>query len=224
MKNIHHTKVRMNKVLVLGCSRSGTTEFCKTLQEITSKKLVWEPQVGLQRDTSKNLLKLFGVNGFLDKIYQEEDTFGIKWGLYPESECSTEVIDYHDLVFFLSRRNVFKQVISLYLAKKTGKWRSVDFNVETFTQKEKEEYNEIKVGKVDIEDIKKDIKGIKETSVKFIGYLKSHRNARVLFYEDLFGFFSGVKINTEENYKNIENWKELQQFYIDNKDFCRYLH
>jgi len=100
----------------------------------------------------------------------------------------------------------------------------VDFNVETFTQKEKEEYNEIKVGKIDIEDIKKDIKGIKETSVKFIGHLKSHRNARVLFYEDLFGFFSGVKINTEENYKNIENWKELQQFYIDNKDFCRYLH
>ena len=29
----------LNKVLVLGCSRSGTTEFCKTLQEVSSKNV-----------------------------------------------------------------------------------------------------------------------------------------------------------------------------------------
>ena len=37
--------MHLNKVLVLGCSRSGTTEFCKTLQEITSKKFFWEPEL-----------------------------------------------------------------------------------------------------------------------------------------------------------------------------------
>jgi len=36
--------MHLNKVLVLGCSRSGTTEFCKTLQEISSKKFIWEPE------------------------------------------------------------------------------------------------------------------------------------------------------------------------------------
>ena len=41
-------------------------------------------------------------------------------------------------------------------------------------------------------------------------------------YEDLFGFFSGVKINTEDNYKNIENWQELKTFYEQNKDFCHF--
>ena len=95
-------------------------------------------------------------------------------------------------------------------------------SIDTFSQKEKDEYNKIKVSKIDIEDIKKDIKGMKEISIKTIGYLKKHKNSRVLFYEDLFGFFSGVKINTEDNYKNIENWQELKTFYEQNKDFCHF--
>ena len=73
-----------------------------------------------------------------------------------------------------------------------------------------------------IDDIKKDIVGIKEITNNTIEYLKSHRNSRVLFYEDLFGFFSGVKLNTEDNYKNIENWQELKTFYEQNKDFCHF--
>lgn len=215
--------MHLNKILVLGCSRSGTTEFCKTLQEISSKKFIWEPQVGLTFDKNqKNLIKYLGVKKYLDKIYEDKNTFGIKWGMYPNSDWSTEVIDYHDLVFFLSRRNVFQQALSLNLAKKTEKWRAVDFGVETFSQKEKEDYNKLKVEKINIEDIKKDIIGIKETSINTIEYLKSHRNSRVLFYEDIFGFLAGVKLNTEDNYKNIENWEELKNFYEQNKDFCHF--
>ena len=210
--------MHLNKVLVLGCSRSGTTEFCKTLQEITSKKFFWEPELSKHNKIVSSL----GYKKFFDTIYRDKDTFGIKFGIYPTKKVFNDIIDYHDMVFFLSRRNVFQQALSLNLAKKTEKWRAVDFGVETFSQKEKDEYNKIKVSKIDIEDIKKDIKGIKEISIKTIGYLKKHKNSRVLFYEDLFGFFSGVKINTEDNYKNIENWQELKTFYEQNKDFCHF--
>jgi len=210
--------MHLNKVLVLGCSRSGTTEFCKTLQEITSKKFIWEPEFNY-RD---KLLDALGVDKFLDKIYEDKNTFGIKFGIYPKKKLHKKMIEYHDLVFFLSRRNVFQQALSLNLAKKTEKWRAVDFGVETFTEKEKDEYNQIKVSKIDIEDIKRDIIGIKKSTNDTTEYLKTHKNYRILFYEDIFGFFSGVKINTEENYKNIENWQELKTFYEQNKDFCHF--
>ena len=108
------------------------------------------------------------------------------------------------------------------LAKKTDKWRAVDFGVETLTEREKQEYNEIRVSKINIEDIKKDIEGIKKTSIEIINLLKTHDNYKILFYEDLFGSFSGVKLNTEDNYKTIENWQELKTFYEQNKDFCHF--
>ena len=210
--------MHLNKVLVLGCSRSGTTEFCKTLQEISSKKFIWEPEF----NHSEKIINSMGVDKFLDKMYDNDDTFGIKFGVYPEKKTHKDIIDYHDIVFFLSRRNVFLQSLSLNLAKKTEKWRAVDFGVETLTKKEKQQYNEIKVDIISIDDIKKDIIGIKEITNNTIEYLKSHRNSRVLFYEDLYGFFSGVKLNTEDNFKNIGNWEELKNFYEQNKDFCHF--
>lgn len=210
--------MHLNKVLVLGCSRSGTTEFCKTLQEISSKKFIWEPEF----NHSEKIINSMGVDKFLDKMYDNDDTFGIKFGVYPEKKTHKDIIDYHDIVFFLSRRNVFLQSLSLNLAKKTEKWRAVDFGVETLTEKEKQQYNEIKVDTISIDDIKKDIIGIKEITNNTIEYLKSHRNSRVLFYEDLYGFFSGVKLNTEDNFKNIGNWEELKNFYEQNKDFCHF--
>jgi len=211
--------MHLNKVLVLGCSRSGTTEFCKTLQDISSKKFFWEP------DLSKHnkIVSSLGYEKFFDTIYKDKDTFGIKFGVYPSTKSfKNTLIDYHDMVFFLSRRNVFLQSLSLNLAKKTEKWRAVDFGVETLTKKEKQQYNEIKVDTISIDDIKKDIIGIKEITNNTIEYLKSHRNSRVLFYEDLYGFFSGVKLNTEDNFKNIGNWEELKNFYEQNKDFCHF--
>lgn len=210
--------MHLNKVLVLGCSRSGTTEFCKTLQEISSKKFIWEPEF----NHSEKIINSMGVDKFFDKMYDNDDTFGIKFGVYPEKKTHKDIIDYHDIVFFLSRRNVFLQSLSLNLAKKTEKWRAVDFGVETLTKKEKQQYNEIKVDTISIDDIKKDIIGIKEITNNTIEYLKSHRNSRVLFYEDLYGFFSGVKLNTEDNFKNIGNWEELKNFYEQNKDFCHF--
>jgi len=211
--------MHLNKVLVLGCSRSGTTEFCKTLQEVSSKKFVWE--FGFD-DNIYKLVSNLGVTEFLDRIYKDKNTLGIKYGVYPEKKTHKDIIDYHDIVFFLSRRNVFLQSLSLNLAKKTEKWRAVDFGVETLTKKEKQQYNEIKVDTISIDDIKKDIIGIKEITNNTIEYLKSHRNSRVLFYEDLYGFFSGVKLNTEDNFKNIGNWEELKNFYEQNKDFCHF--
>ena len=211
--------MHLNKVLVLGCSRSGTTEFCKTLQEVSSKKFVWE--FGFD-DNIYKLVSNLGITEFLDRIYKDKNTLGIKYGVYPEKKTHKDIIDYHDIVFFLSRRNVFLQSLSLNLAKKTEKWRAVDFGVETLTKKEKQQYNEIKVDTISIDDIKKDIIGIKEITNNTIEYLKSHRNSRVLFYEDLFGFFSGVKLNTEDNFKNIGNWEELKNFYEQNKDFCHF--
>tara|TARA_Y100001973_G_C5161146_1_gene313584 strand:+ start:748 stop:1386 length:639 start_codon:yes stop_codon:yes gene_type:complete len=210
--------MHLNKILVLGCSRSGTTEFCKTLQDISSKKFVWEPEFNYK----DKLLDTLGIEKFLDKIYEDKNTFGIKFGVYPEKKTHKDIIEYHDIVFFLSRRNVFQQALSLNLAKRTEKWRAVDFGVDTLTEKEKDEYNKIKVNKIDIEEIKKDITGIKHITEKTLGYLKEHKNSRILFYEDLFGFFSGVKLNTEDNYKNIENWQELKTFYEQNKDFCHF--
>jgi len=211
--------MHLNKVLVLGCSRSGTTEFCKTLQEVSSKKFVWE--FGFD-DNIYKLVSNLGITEFLDRIYKDKNTLGIKYGVYPEKKTHKDIIDYHDIVFFLSRRNVFLQSLSLNLAKKTEKWRAVDFGVEILTKKEKQQYNEIKVDTISIDDIKKDIIGIKEITNNTIDYLKSHRNSRVLFYEDLFGFFSGVKLNTEDNFKNIGNWEELKNFYEQNKDFCHF--
>jgi len=211
--------MHLNKVLVLGCSRSGTTEFCKTLQEVSSKKFVWE--FGFD-DNIYKLVSNLGITEFLDRIYKDKNTLGIKYGVYPEKKTHKDIIDYHDIVFFLSRRNVFLQSLSLNLAKKTEKWRAVDFGVETLTKKEKQQYNEIKVDTISIDDIKKDIIGIKEITNNTIEYLKSHRNSRVLFYEDLYGFFSGVKLNTEDNFKNIGNWEELKNFYEQNKDFCHF--
>ena len=82
--------------------------------------------------------------------------------------------------------------------------------------------SKLKIEKIGVEDIKKDIQGIKEASIKVIEYLKNHKSSRILFYEDLFGFFSGVKLNTQKNYKNIENWQELKNFYEENKDFCHF--
>ena len=128
--------MHLNKVLVLGCSRSGTTEFCKTLQDISSKKFFWEPEF----NHSEKIIDALGVTTFLDKIYNNDKTFGIKFGVYPQKWMHKSIIEYHDIVFFLSRRNVFQQALSLNLAKKTEKWRAVDFGVETFSQKEKDEY------------------------------------------------------------------------------------
>src|SRR5210317_55418 len=209
--------MHLNKVLVLGCSRSGTTEFCKTLQEVSSKKFIWE--FGFD-DNLNRLVSSLGITEFLDRIYKDENTLGIKYGVYPQKKIHLDLIDSHDIVFFLSRRNVFEQAISLNLAKRTDKWRPIDFGVETFSQKEKDEYNKLKIEKIEVEDIKKDIQGIKEASIKVIDYLKNHKSSRILFYEDLFGFFSGVKLNTQTNYENIENWQELKTFYEENKDFC----
>ena len=211
--------MHLNRVLVLGCSRSGTTEFCKTLQEVSSKKFVWE--FGFD-DNIYKLVSNLGITEFLDRIYKDKNTLGIKYGVYPQKKIHLDLIDYHDIVFFLSRRNVFEQAISLNLAIRTDKWRPIDFGVETFSQKEKDEYNKLKIEKIEVEDIKKDIQGIKETSIKVIDYLKNHKSSRVLFYEDLFGFFSGVKLNTQKNYENIENWQELKTFYEENKDFCHF--
>ena len=83
------------------------------------------------------------------------------------------------MVFFLSRRNVFQQAIIIELwQRRTEKWRPVDFGVETFSQKEKDEYNKLKIEKIEVEDIKKDIQGIKEASIKVIDYLKNHKSSR----------------------------------------------
>ena len=74
--------MHLNKILVLGCSRSGTTEFCKTLQDISSKKFVWEPEFNYK----DKLLDTLGIEKFLDKIYEDKNTFGIKFGVYPEKK------------------------------------------------------------------------------------------------------------------------------------------
>ena len=97
--------MHLNKVLVLGCSRSGTTEFCKTLQEITSKKFFWEPELSKHNKIVSSL----GYKKFFDTIYRDKDTFGIKFGIYPTKKVFNDIIEYHDMVFFLSRRNVFQQ-------------------------------------------------------------------------------------------------------------------
>ena len=77
--------MHLNKVLVLGCSRSGTTEFCKTLQDISSKKFLWEPEF----NHSEKIIDALGITTFffLDKIYNNKDkTFGIKFGVYPQKK------------------------------------------------------------------------------------------------------------------------------------------
>ena len=66
--------MHLNKVLVLGCSRSGTTEFCKTLQEISSKKFFWEPEL----DKHNKIIRTLGYERFFENIYKDKNTFGIK--------------------------------------------------------------------------------------------------------------------------------------------------
>ena len=173
--------MHLNKVLVLGCSRSGTTEFCKTLQEISSKKFFWEPEL----DKHNKIIRTLGYERFFENIYKDKNTFGIKFGVYPSTKGFKKIlIDYHDIIFFLSRRNVFQQALSLNLAKKTDKWRAVDFGVETLTEREKQEYNEIRVSKINIEDIKKDIEGIKQTSIEIIDLLKIYLKKKTICQHD----------------------------------------
>ena len=88
-----------------------------------------------------------GVDKFLDKMYDNDDTFEIKFGVYPKKKIHNDIIDYHDMVFFLSRRNVFLQSLSLNLAKKTENessrfWgRNSNEKRKTTIQRNKSRYN-----------------------------------------------------------------------------------
>ena len=115
--------MHLNKVLVLGCSRSGTTEFCKTLQDISSKKFVWEPEF----NHSEKIIEALGVTDiFRQNIQQQKYIWYQVWCLSTKKIHRT-IIEYSRYCFFLIKKKCFSTSIIIKSGKENREVESSRF-------------------------------------------------------------------------------------------------
>jgi hypothetical protein len=96
----------MSKIVILSHWRVGSTNFKKTLEQITGQEFWNEPDF----DKHKNTIKSMGFEKFMEKSKWKS----MKCDFVKSQNYLKEIIDYADMVFLLLRKDIGAQVDSYY--------------------------------------------------------------------------------------------------------------
>ena len=96
----------MSKIVILSHWRVGSTNFKKTLEQITGQEFLNEPDF----DKHKNTIQSMGFVKFLEKSRCKS----MKCDFVKSQDYLNDIIDYADMVFLLLRKDIGAQVDSYY--------------------------------------------------------------------------------------------------------------
>ena len=96
----------MSKIVILSHWRVGSTNFKKTLEQITGQEFWNEPDF----DKHKNTIQSMGFEKFMEKSRWKS----MKCDFVKSQDYLNDIIDYADMVFLLLRKDVGAQVDSYY--------------------------------------------------------------------------------------------------------------
>ena len=96
----------MSKIVILSHWRVGSTNFKKTLEQITGQEFWNEPDF----DKHKNTIQSMGFEKFMEKSKWKS----MKCDFVKSQDYLKEIIDYADMVFLLLRKDIGAQVDSYY--------------------------------------------------------------------------------------------------------------
>ena len=96
----------MSKIVILSHWRVGSTNFKKTLEQITGQEFWNEPDF----DKHKNTIQSMGFGKFMEKSKWKS----MKCDFVKSQDYLNDIIDYADMVFLLLRKDVGAQVDSYY--------------------------------------------------------------------------------------------------------------
>ena len=94
----------MPNIVILSHWRVGSTNFKKTLEQITGEKFWNEPNF----KKHKNTIDSMGFNEFMEKSKWKS----MKCDYVKSKDYLNEILDYADMVFLLKRRDVTAQINS----------------------------------------------------------------------------------------------------------------
>ena len=188
----------MSKILVVSTERCGSTNFMKTLEVIYNGKFWEHPHF----NEFKSKIDKLGFDTFMNKSYNLGDFIGTKVVYKNNDLYINDLIDYHDKVFFLMRKNMFYQAMSLHIAVETEVFHEpTNIQVKPFSIKEL---------RLRVNEIRK----MNDTIIKQVD------KKDILFYEDIRDKLTGVKVNTD--YTQIKNRMQLSEEYSNNREFYTY--
>ncbi len=96
----------MSKIVILSHWRVGSTNFKKTLEQITGQEFWNEPDF----DKHKNTIQSMGFEKFMEKSRWKS----MKCDFVKSQDYLNDIIDYADMVFLLLRKDIGAQVDSYY--------------------------------------------------------------------------------------------------------------
>ena len=96
----------MSKIVILSHWRVGSTNFKKTLEQITGREFWNEPDF----DKHKNTIQSMGFEKFMEKSRWKS----MKCDFVKSQDYLNDIIDYADMVFLLLRKDIGAQVDSYY--------------------------------------------------------------------------------------------------------------
>ena len=96
----------MSKIVILSHWRVGSTNFKKTLEQITGQEFWKEPDF----DKHKNTIQSMGFEKFMEKSRWKS----MKCDFVKSQDYLNDIIDYADMVFLLLRKDIGAQVDSYY--------------------------------------------------------------------------------------------------------------
>ena len=96
----------MSKIVILSHWRVGSTNFKKTLEQLTGQEFWNEPDF----DKHKNTIQSMGFEKFMEKSRWKS----MKCDFVKSQDYLNDIIDYADMVFLLLRKDIGAQVDSYY--------------------------------------------------------------------------------------------------------------
>ena len=106
----------MSKIVILSHWRVGSTNFKKTLEQITGQEFWNEPDF----DKHKNTIQSMGFEKFMEKSRWKS----MKCDFVKSQDYLNDIFDYADMVFLLMRKDIDAQIESYYklLGKKLTRY------------------------------------------------------------------------------------------------------
>jgi hypothetical protein len=96
----------LNKIVILSHWRVGSTNFKKTLEQITGQEFWNEPDFDKHRNTIQSM-------GF-DKFMEQTKWKSMKCDFEKSKDYLKEILDYADMVFLIIRKDIGAQIDSYY--------------------------------------------------------------------------------------------------------------
>ncbi len=123
--------ILLNKIVILSHWRVGSTNFKKTLEQITGQEFWNEPNFMKH----KNTINSMGFNEFMKKSKWNS----MKCDYEKSKDYLNEILDYADMVFLLIRKDVDAQIDSYYklLGKELNKDEIIRATIEMESAVEK---------------------------------------------------------------------------------------